>query len=147
MLESSLESFRTYEHGRKQSSSTAAGVDGSAARERRKRHPGPSHPKGKVFVESAVANSVASMPAEVRQDTGAIPRAASAAAVASASAAAVASRPSYDAAAAPMMAELYPQTVQELVMNGFELGKVLHAYELVGDSFDDLLMFLMSNTS
>uniref|UniRef100_A0A7S1DBC8 UBA domain-containing protein n=1 Tax=Cyclophora tenuis TaxID=216820 RepID=A0A7S1DBC8_CYCTE len=38
----------------------------------------------------------------------------------------------------------YPQTVQELVMNGFELSKVVHAYELIGDNFDDLLAFLVS---
>lgn len=38
----------------------------------------------------------------------------------------------------------YPQCVQELVMNGFELSKVLRAYELVGDNFDSLLSFLMS---
>lgn len=38
----------------------------------------------------------------------------------------------------------YPQTVQELVMNGFELPKVLKAYDLIGDNFDDLLAFLMS---
>ena len=29
-------------------------------------------------------------------------------------------------------------------MNGFELRKVVHAYELVGDSFEDLLAFLMN---
>jgi len=40
----------------------------------------------------------------------------------------------------------YPQCVQELVMNGFELPKVLRAYELVGDNFDSLLSFLMSST-
>mmetsp|Transcript_25643 Transcript_25643/g.37743 ORF Transcript_25643/g.37743 Transcript_25643/m.37743 type:complete len:717 (-) Transcript_25643:203-2353(-) len=38
----------------------------------------------------------------------------------------------------------YPQTVQELVMNGFELSRVLRAYDLVGDNFDDLLAFLMT---
>lgn len=40
----------------------------------------------------------------------------------------------------------YPQTVQELVMNGFELSKVVHAYELVGDNFDDLLSFLVTTS-
>lgn len=40
----------------------------------------------------------------------------------------------------------YPPTVQELVMNGFELRKVVHAYELIGDDFNDLLGFLMSNS-
>jgi hypothetical protein len=39
----------------------------------------------------------------------------------------------------------YPAIVQELVMNGFELRKVVHAYELIGDDFNDLLAFLMSN--
>ncbi|KAL7576335.1 hypothetical protein ACA910_018151 [Epithemia clementina (nom. ined.)] len=39
----------------------------------------------------------------------------------------------------------YPSVVQELVMNGFDLKKVVHAYELVGDKFDDLLTFLMSS--
>jgi hypothetical protein len=38
----------------------------------------------------------------------------------------------------------YPETVQELVMNGFELSRVVRAYELIGDSFDDLLALLMS---
>ena len=41
--------------------------------------------------------------------------------------------------------EEYPQTVQELVMNGFELSKVLHAFDLIGNNFDDLLAFLMSS--
>lgn len=41
--------------------------------------------------------------------------------------------------------EEYPPTVQELVMNGFELRKVVHAYELIGDRFDDVLAFLMAN--
>ena len=41
----------------------------------------------------------------------------------------------------------YPASVQELVMNGFELSKVLHAYELIGDNFDDLLSFLLSSAT
>jgi len=39
----------------------------------------------------------------------------------------------------------YPDTVQELVFNGFELQKVIHAYELIGDNFDHLLSFLLSS--
>ncbi|KAL3776433.1 hypothetical protein ACHAW5_009242 [Stephanodiscus triporus] len=35
----------------------------------------------------------------------------------------------------------------ELVMNGFDLSKVLRAYDLIGDNFDDLLSFLLSSTS
>ena len=41
----------------------------------------------------------------------------------------------------------YPASVQELVMNGFELSKVLHAYSLIGDNFDDLLSFLLSSAT
>ena len=40
----------------------------------------------------------------------------------------------------------YPPVVQELVMNGFDLAKVVRAVELIGDNFDDLLAFLLSNT-
>jgi len=39
----------------------------------------------------------------------------------------------------------YPQTVQELVMNGFPLERVVKAYNLIGDNFDDLLTYLMSS--
>jgi len=39
----------------------------------------------------------------------------------------------------------YPQTVQELVMNGFPLERVVKAYNLIGDNFDDLLSYLMSS--
>lgn len=71
--------------------------------------------------------------------------------VAAAAASAAAASPTIPAAArrdagpGPGAADEYPQTVQELVMNGFELAKVVRAYELIGDRFDDLLSFLMSN--
>lgn len=55
----------------------------------------------------------------------------------------VASAPSI-AAAENRSADEYPPSVQELVMNGFELRKVIHAYDLVGDNFDELLAFLIS---
>lgn len=51
------------------------------------------------------------------------------------------------AASGPVSSDEYPACVQELVMNGFQLSKVLHAYHLIGDSFDDLLSFLLSSTS
>lgn len=41
----------------------------------------------------------------------------------------------------------YPQTVQELVMNGFELQTVLSAYDLIGDNFDNLLSYLMATST
>jgi hypothetical protein len=44
-----------------------------------------------------------------------------------------------------LTASEYPDSVTELVMNGFELSQVLRAYELVGDSFDDLLAFLINS--
>ena len=69
-----------------------------------------------------------------------------------ASAAAFASLPSSSASTearinndASITTDEYPACVQELVMNGFELRKVVHAYELVGDNFDDLLSFLLSS--
>ena len=76
-----------------------------------------------------------------------------------AAAASAAAPPSVAAAAAAMPASSsagfkqpdttdpyeYPPVVQELVMNGFELSKVVRAYELIGDNFDNLLSFLCSN--
>jgi len=50
-------------------------------------------------------------------------------------------------AAAHTSSDEYPQSVQELVMNGFQLSKVLHAYDLIGDNFDDLLAFLLASIS
>ena len=41
----------------------------------------------------------------------------------------------------------YPPVVQEMVMNGFELTKVVRAVELIGENFDDLLAFLMSSSA
>mmetsp|Transcript_18031 Transcript_18031/g.51225 ORF Transcript_18031/g.51225 Transcript_18031/m.51225 type:complete len:1156 (+) Transcript_18031:284-3751(+) len=79
----------------------------------------------------------------------------------SAAAASVASMPSAASAMASSMDDAststslmsmaadqeYPETVQELAMNGFPLQKVIKAYELLGDNFDELLVFLMSTTS
>lgn len=39
----------------------------------------------------------------------------------------------------------YPQAVQELVMNGFELEKAIQGYKMLGDNFDDIVLFLTSN--
>jgi predicted cation transporter len=39
----------------------------------------------------------------------------------------------------------YSPVVQEMVVNGFELAKVVRAVELIGENFDDLLAFLMSS--
>ena len=58
-----------------------------------------------------------------------------------------ASAPAMSSASTHTSSDEYPSSVQELVMNGFELSKVLHAYDLIGDNFDDLLSFLLSSTS
>jgi len=39
----------------------------------------------------------------------------------------------------------YPRAVQELVMNGFELEKAIQGYKMLGDNFDDIVLFLTSN--
>jgi len=38
----------------------------------------------------------------------------------------------------------YPRSIEELVCNGFELKHVLFAYSLFGDSFDQMLSYLVS---
>jgi hypothetical protein len=120
VLQSSMESYRRHEAGRKQRASPTLG------RRRRGRHSPGAERNLPAFGTSTVA---------------AIPPPAAAAAPPVASIASAASADS------SLTADEYPQTVQELVMNGFELGKVVHAYELIGDNFDDLLTFLMSNSS
>jgi hypothetical protein len=127
VLESSMESYRRQEAGRKQRASPTLG------RRRRGRHS-----------PAAVAIQERNLPAFGTSSVAAIPPPPPAAAAAP-SVASIASAAS--AESSPLTADEYPQTVQELVMNGFELGKVVHAYELIGDNFDDLLTFLMSNSS
>lgn len=41
----------------------------------------------------------------------------------------------------------YPEIVVELSMNGFPLEHCMRAYSLVGNNFDDMLCFLLSNSS
>jgi hypothetical protein len=126
VLESSMESYRRQEAGRKQRASPTLG------RRRRGRHS-----------PAAVAIQERNLPAFGTSSVAAIPPPPPAAAAPSM--ASIASAANSDSS--PLTADEYPQTVQELVMNGFELGKVVHAYELIGDNFDDLLTFLMSNSS
>jgi hypothetical protein len=93
-----------------------------------------------------VQNAVASLPSSNCGGESSIPPAAAASAAASAPA--TAARREETQPAPPIgTADEYPQTVQELVMNGFELRKVVRAWELIGDNFDDLLSFLVSNAS
>ena len=126
ILQSSLESYRRQEQGRKQRASPTA-------TRRRRGSPVQADPSfvmasrdddGRESRQSPVSPAAASLPA--------------AAAYAS-------SAPSHPSPAPLGTVDEYPQTVQELVMNGFELSKVVHAYELIGDNFDDLLAFLLQN--
>lgn len=72
---------------------------------------------------------------------------AASAAAASSSSSVAASAAAAASATGNTGADEYPASVQELVMNGFELQKVLHAYDLIGDNFDDLLSFLLSSAT
>ena len=136
VLASSLESYRRQECGRKKRASPVGSRHGP-------RSSSPPLPPAELASMAAAA-------AEPSSPFASIPPAAAAAA-----AAPVASVPeaaSLTTAAAPSSGlsssdEEYPQTVQELVMNGFELSKVVHAYDLIGDNFDDLLAFLLSSSS
>ena len=88
----------------------------------------------------------ASVPSTMSQ-AASMPTAASVSVPPVASAASANQDDSLVASSNPPSADEYPPTVQELVMNGFELAKVIHAYELIGDNFDDLLSFLIMNAS
>jgi len=131
VLQNSLESYRRQEAGRKQRASPTLG-----RRRRGRSSPSAAHDRN--------------LPAFGTSSVAAIPPAAAAAAAASDAAAVAGPSVAFASSTASAnvasgSADEYPQTVQELVMNGFELAKVVHAYELIGDNFDDLLMFLMSN--
>uniref|UniRef100_A0A7S4MQ37 ubiquitinyl hydrolase 1 n=1 Tax=Odontella aurita TaxID=265563 RepID=A0A7S4MQ37_9STRA len=140
VLESSMESYRCNEMGRKQglprggaSMSSSSSSSSSSAHHhhhhRGRRGHGSSSPP--VTSSAAATASVAMMSSAVAAPAPP-PAVAAASAVSDAS---VADR------------DEYPSTVQELVMNGFDLSKVLRAYDLVGDNFDALLSVLMSNAN
>jgi hypothetical protein len=129
ILLSSLESFQRSEASRKQSGRRGRGIspqqncDNIGLSSNR-------NSEGRSFLSSDPSTNVASLSA-----------------VASSSTAAIANQHEDEIPAHVMRqdSDEYPQTVQELVMNGFELSKVLKAYDLIGDNFDDLLAFLMGS--
>lgn len=131
-LASSMESYRRNEHGRKQRASPVG-----RRRGQRQSPPVPLEPPAEA-ASMASYSMYASVPPVASAAAAAAPSVASAPSAASVAA----SAPSGIAAE-----EEYPQTVQELVMNGFELSKVIHAFDLIGDNFDDLLAFLLSSSS
>lgn len=131
----SWDSYSGQEHGRKQRASPIPSVN-----RRRSRAAGsigsPSSSQSSLPVFSESASAVAAIPPpDVASMCVASP--AAAAAVPSAS----------DFAVDDSSVTDYPQSMQELVMNGFDLKRVIKAYELVGDNFDDMLSFLLSTTS
>ena len=67
--------------------------------------------------------------------------------VASAPAAAAAAIQHYEEEAPIRAMDEYSPAIQEMVMNGFELARVVRAAELIGENFDDLLAFLMSSNA
>ena len=133
-LASSLESYLRNEHGRKQRASPAG------RRRGQRLSPTQTPPESPRVASLPACSAYASVafPASGFAAVASVPAAASAPLVASVAA----SAPSGIAAE-----EEYPQTIEELVMNGFELSKVIHAYDLIGDNFDDLLAFLLSSSS
>jgi len=123
VLESSLDTFRKSEAGRKQKASDQASsriVDDSVVASI---PPSAASPPAAALPFASVATyAAASVPVPEPADPSV----------------------SYQAT---LSTDEYPSTVQELVMNGFELSKVVHAYELIGDNFDDLLTFLVSTNA
>ena len=133
-LASSMETYFRQEHGRKQRA-TVTSV-GSASRRRR------CSP-----VPHDVDNTTPSNPTVV-PPVVAVPAAAHSPAMASLSSHETARDRIYSSPVTQhaVLDEEYPQVVQELVMNGFELQDVIRAYEFVGDRFDDLLSLLLSSS-
>lgn len=123
VLAQSMETYRRQEHGKKKRASDRM--------PQKTQNDCESFPAASFGVASGSVPPAASMPAV---GVASIP------AVASAASAAVST-------SVPLSPYEYPPSVQELVMNGFELAKVVHAYELVGDNFDELLAFLTMNSS
>jgi hypothetical protein len=150
-LEQSMESYSKNEHGKKKRASTGRSrSDGRSSPE--SDSPSTSEkegPKGSTSFASRSSNNVASLPSSAAGNNQTTETS-----IPPAAAASVASAPSeitsHTAAAQPRSigtVDEYPQIVQELVMNGFPLAKVVHAYELIGENFDDLVAFLMSSVS
>ncbi|KAL9185647.1 hypothetical protein ACHAXT_003424 [Thalassiosira profunda] len=146
VLASSLESYHRAEHERKPSSSIRRGDGGRRSRCNASPRGLRSSSNSPVHRTAAAASAAASPSSQHPY------AAASAAAAPSSAAASLPSASSQPTAAgwnnsASLTTDEYPPSVQELVMNGFELPKVLRAYDLVGDSFDDLLSVLLSSTA
>mmetsp|Transcript_26024 Transcript_26024/g.54291 ORF Transcript_26024/g.54291 Transcript_26024/m.54291 type:complete len:576 (-) Transcript_26024:196-1923(-) len=142
VLASSLESYQKIEQERKQPSSR----HGEGRRSRFNSSPRSQRFSSNSPVRRASAAPLAASPASNQYAAAASSSAASLPS-ASTQVAAAASRTNYDTSSFAAPTDEYPASVQELTMNGFELSKVLHAYDLVGDNFDDMLSFLLSTAT
>lgn len=138
-VESSLESYKRQELGRKQRASPTAGQRGRTS---------PtflaSEPRTNQHAAASATLPAIGSPNSTSAASGIPP---AAAAVPSVAAAAAASPPVAAMSASFPPSMEYPQVVQELAMNGFDLQKAARAYELIGDNFDDLLAYLLSSST
>lgn len=126
-----MESYYRQEHGRKQ---RAAVLPTTSSSRRRRGSPSPTE------VDTSLFSSVAAVPSPVTGTAAVLP-------VASSPVRTNEGARSVETDFSNSIAEEYPQVIQELVMNGFELQDVVRAYEFVGDRFDDMLSFLLSSSN
>jgi hypothetical protein len=165
VVESSLQTWLQTEHGRKKRASPVAGARSRRRPQQQPQLQPPPLPSSRASLSTTdvsadspvnlahsavgpgVARSAAVAFASVASVASAVAAPAAASAASTRLSGAAAAAASSDGGSASASADEYPFVVQELVMNGFELSKVVRAYELVGDNFDDLLSILMSNTS
>ena len=139
-LEQSLQSFSQKDEGKKRRAST------TAPRVKTGDYSNSTTITSGDYKEPAVAaptvsSATASLPCPSQES---IPLAAAAAA--SSSAASAAKRGS-ESPRQLLSVEEYPSSVQELVMNGFALGTVVKAFDLVGDNFDHMLSICLANAN
>jgi hypothetical protein len=131
VLASSMESYYRQEHGRKQRATVLPSTSSS-----RRRRGSPSPPE----VYATPFSAAATVPPVIA--TSALPPVASSTLTTMHSGEGASS---VDADFSSSASEEYPQVIQELVMNGFELQDVVRAYDFVGDRFDDMLSFLLTS--
>lgn len=131
VLASSMETYFRQEHGRKQRA-TVSSVGSSSRRRRCSPSPGE-----KTVSEPSTSNASSTSTAQITCPPAMVTS--SSQDKSSDSTGTNISTNDYT-----VLDEEYPQVVQELVMNGFELQDVIRAYDFVGDRFDDLISFLLS---
>jgi hypothetical protein len=143
-LERSLQSYSQKEEGKKQSASTTTSraTPGDSAKPETTIH---GDHKAPAVAAVAIASASASLPCPSQES---IPVAAAAASSSVASAAARGGEsPSPTPPRRLLPVEEYPSSVQELVMNGFPLGTVVKAFDLVGNNFDHMLSLCLANAN